>query len=86
MGERSLYDGVQECEKHVSEKAETKKKASEEVVGAIKVLMSAKWLNLNCVRVLHESTLILTLMYGSETSIWEKVRIRVVQMNIILEQ
>ena len=40
------------------------------VAGAIKSLVNAKGLSLECMRVLHESMLIPVLMYGSESMVW----------------
>ena len=46
-------------------------------------LVNTRSLQLECVRVLHESLLVPVLTYGSETMIWkekERSRIRAVQM------
>ena len=52
------------------------------VAGAIKSLVNARKLQLECARVLQESMLVPVLTYGSETMIWkERSRIRAVQMN-----
>ena len=54
------------------------------VAGAIRSLINARCLQPECARVLHESSLVPVLTYGSETMIWrEKVRsrIRAVQMD-----
>ena len=54
------------------------------VAGAIRSLVHARSLQLECARVLHESLLVLVLTYGSETMIWrgkERYRIRTVQIN-----
>ena len=52
------------------------------VVGAIRSLVNASGLQLECARVLHESLLMPVLMYGSETMInEERTRIRAVQMD-----
>ena len=54
------------------------------VAGAIRSLVNAWSLQLECARVLHESLLVSILMYGSETKIWrekERSRIRAVQMD-----
>ena len=55
------------------------------VASAIRSLVNARRLQLECARVLHESLLVPVLVYGSETMIWrgrekERSRIRVVQM------
>lgn len=53
------------------------------MAGAVKSLVSAKGLNFECPRILHESILLLVLMYSSETVVWnEKCRskVHVVQM------
>jgi hypothetical protein len=42
------------------------------VAGAIKSLVNAKGLSLECMKVLHESMLIPVLMYGSESMVWKK--------------
>ena len=48
-------------------------------------LMNARCLQLECATVLHESLLVLALMYGSETIIWKEKerssRIRVLEMD-----
>ena len=52
------------------------------VAGAIRSLVNARSLQLECARVLHESLLVPVLTYGSEARIWreeERSRIRVVQ-------
>ena len=54
------------------------------VAGAIKSLVNTKGLSMECTRVLHESMLVQTLLYGSEITVWyEKYRSRVqaVQMD-----
>ena len=52
------------------------------VAGAIRSLVNARSLQLEYVRVLHESLLVLVLMYGSETMIRrERSRIRAAQMD-----
>ena len=53
------------------------------IAGAIRSLINARGLKLECARGLHELVLMLVLMYGSETMMWrEKERswIRAVQM------
>ena len=57
---------------------------SRKVAGAIKSLVSARSLRLQCARVFHESLLVPVLTYGGETMIWrqkERSRIRVVQLD-----
>ena len=54
------------------------------VAGAIRSLINARDLQLECARVLRETLLIPVLMYGSETVLWKekkRSRIRAVQMN-----
>ena len=54
------------------------------VVGAIRSLVNARSLQLDCAKVLDESLLVPVLTYGSETVIWkeeEMSRIRAVQMD-----
>ena len=53
------------------------------VAVAIRSLVNAKDLQLECARVLHETLLVLVLMYGSETMLWkeERYRISAVQMD-----
>ena len=47
------------------------------VEGAIRSLVNGKDLQLECVRVLHDTLLVPVLMYGSETVLWkEKERSR----------
>ena len=56
------------------------------VAGAIRSLVNAKDLQLECAGVLHETLLVTVLMYGSETILWkekEKARVRYVQMDIL---
>ena len=52
------------------------------VAGAIRSLVNAMDLQLECARFLHETFLVPVLMYGSETMLWEekRSRIRAVQM------
>ena len=48
------------------------------VASAIRSLVNAKILKLECARVLHESLFVPVLMYGRETTIWkEKKRSRI---------
>ena len=59
--------------------------ASGRVAGAIRSLVNARSLQLECARVLHESLLVPVLTYGSETIIRrekESSRIRVVMDNL----
>ena len=54
------------------------------VAGAIRSLVYSRSLQLECVRLLHESLLMPVLTYGSETIIWrekERCRIWAVQMD-----
>ena len=54
------------------------------VAGAIRSLVNARSLQLECGKVLHESLLVSVLMYGSDTIIWrekEASMIRPVQMD-----
>ena len=54
------------------------------VVGAIRSLVNAKDLKIECARVSHETLLIPVLMYDSETKLWnekERSKIRVVQID-----
>ena len=58
--------------------------ASGRVVGAISSLVNVRDLQLERVRVLHETLLVPVLMYGSETMLWrekERSRVRAVQMD-----
>ena len=54
------------------------------VAGAIKSLVNAKGLSLECMRVLHESMLIPVLMYNSESMVWKRKyrsKVQAVQMD-----
>ena len=54
------------------------------VAGAIRSLLNARSLQLECAKVFHESLLVPVLMYGSETMIWrekERSRIRATHMD-----
>ena len=54
------------------------------IAGAIRFVINARSLKLECVRILYESLLVPILTYGRETKIWrekEKYRIRAVQMD-----
>ena len=52
------------------------------VAGTIRSLINGRDLQLECTKVLHETLLVLILMYGSETRLWkERSRIRAVQMD-----
>ena len=54
------------------------------VAGAIRFLVDARDLQLECARVLHESLLVPVLLYGSETTLWKekkRSRVRTVQVN-----
>ena len=43
------------------------------VAGAIRSLVNARGLQLECAKVLHDSLLVPVLMYGSETMIWREI-------------
>ena len=62
-----------ECNRKVASKRK--------VLGAVRSLVNAKDLQLDCVRVLHETLLVHVLVYGSETMFCkeERSRIRAVQ-------
>ena len=52
--------------------------------GTFRALISARDLQLECARVLHETLLVPVLLYGSETMLWkerEKSRVRSIQMD-----
>ena len=52
------------------------------VAGAIRSLVNAWDLQLQCARVLHETLLVPVLIYGSETMLWkERSRVMAVQMD-----
>ena len=54
------------------------------MTGAIRSLVNARDLQLECARVLYETLLVHVRMYGSETMLWrdkEKSRIRAVHMD-----
>ena len=55
-----------------------RKVASGRVAGAIRSLVNARDLQLECARVLHETLLEPVLMYGSEATLWKKERSRVI--------
>ena len=58
------------------------------IAGAIRSLVNARNLQLECDRVLHESLLVPVLMYGSETMLFkekERSRIRAIQMDNLRE-
>ena len=68
-----------------SDDAECSRKAASgrRVAGAIKSLVNARDLQLECHRVLHETFLVPVRTYGSETMLWkekERSRIRAVQI------
>ena len=68
-------DGV-ECSRKVA--------SGRRVAGAIRSLVNARDLKIECARVLHETLLIPILMYGSETMLWKekkRSKIRYVQMD-----
>ena len=53
------------------------------IAGAIRSLVNVKDLHLECPSVLHETFLVLVLMYGNETMLWKEEisRIRALQMD-----
>ena len=52
------------------------------VTGAMRFLVNARYLQLDCVRILHDPLLVPILMYGSETLLWkERSRIMAVRMD-----
>ena len=57
------------------------------VTGAIRSLVNARDLLLECARVLHETLLVPVLMYGSDKMLWkeERSRIRVVLIGNLRE-
>ena len=58
--------------------------SGKKVANAIRSLVNARSLQLQCDRVLHKLLLVPVLTYGSETMIWrerERSRIKVVQMD-----
>ena len=68
----------------MDESGTDKGECSRKVAFAIRSLVNARSLQLECVIVLHESLLVSVLTYGGETMIWrgkERSRIRTVQMD-----
>ena len=64
--------------------AECSREVMRVVVGAIRSLVNARDLQIECARVLHETLLVPLLTYGSETRLWkekERSRIRATQMD-----
>ena len=58
------------------------------VTGAIRSLVIARDLQLECARVLHETLLVTVLTYNDETMLWkekERIRVRAVQMDNLRE-
>ena len=57
-----------------TDEAECSRKAASgrRVSGAIRSLVNARSLQLECARVFHETLLVPILMYGSETMIWKE--------------
>ena len=56
------------------------------VAGAIRSLVNARDLQLECARVLHETLLVPFLVYSNETMLWiekDRSRVRAVQMEIL---
>ena len=52
--------------------------------GAIRSLVNARYLWLECAKVLHETLFVSVLLYGNETMLWtekERSRVRTVQMD-----
>ena len=52
------------------------------VAGAIRSLVNAGDLQLECARVLHETLLVPALMYSSETLLWKEERSRIVAVQM----
>ena len=50
----------------------SRKVANGRVAGAIRFLVNARDLQLECARVLNETLLLLVFMYGSETILWKE--------------
>ena len=70
-----IWDGA-ECSRKVE--------SGMRVAGAIRSLVNARDLQLECVRVFHKTLLVPVLMHGSETILWrekEKSRVRAVHMD-----
>ena len=42
------------------------------VAGTIRSMVNARYLQLECARVLHETLLVPVLMYGSQTMLWKE--------------
>ena len=73
--DESCTDGAECCRKVVSERM---------VASAIRFLVNARGLQLDCARVLHGTLLVPVLIYNSETMLWkekERSRIRAVQID-----
>ena len=73
--DESGVDGV-ECGRKVA--------SGMRVAGAIRPLVNVKDLQVECARVLHETLLVLVIMYGSRAMLWKekyRSRIRAVQMD-----
>ena len=73
--DESFTDGAECCRKVASRRR---------VAGAITSLVNAMNLQVDCARVLHETLLVLVLMYGSDTMLWQekgRSRIRDLQVN-----
>ena len=64
--DESGTDGV-ECSRRVA--------SGRRVVGAIRALVNARDLHLECARVLHEILLVPVLVYGNETMLWREKEI-----------
>ena len=57
------------------------------VAGAIRSVVNARDLQIQCARVLYETLIVTVFMYGSETIIWrekERSRVRAVQMDNLI--
>ena len=48
------------------------RRSGRRIAGAIRSLVNATDLQLECARVLHETLLVSVLMYGNETMLWRK--------------
>ena len=73
--DESGIDEAESCRKVVS---------GRRVAGATRFLINVRGLQLECGRVLHETLLVLVLMYSSETMTWKETgrsRIKAVQMD-----
>ena len=73
--DKSGTDGGAECSKKVASRRR--------VAGAIRSLVNARDLQLECAKVWHEKLLVPILMYGSESMLWKEEisRVKAVQMD-----